>query len=231
MKILLLQHVEHEHPGYISQYASDKGITVDIIELWKPYTIPDYKTYDALIIMGGPMGVYENFLSKHDEIEVIKNAIGQLPIIGFCLGSQLIAHALGARVYQNIQNDKAIKEVGYFPIKLTKYGQNSQILKGFSPQIKALQWHGDIFEMPEGAKLLCSSDLVKNQAFSYQNCYGFLFHFEFTPDMIAKQIEIDRTWIHQDNELDEAALITLAAKYAETMKRQCYQLLDNFLHA
>lgn len=229
MKILVFQHVPHEHPGYISEYADEREIRLDIVKLWKPYSIPEIKSYEALVIMGGPMGAYENYPSKDDEIKTIRSAVGNMPIIGFCLGSQLIASALGAKIYPNIKNGKKLKEIGFFKVNLTSHGKRDKIFQGLADPIEALEWHGDVFEMPEGARLLASTSLCANQAFSYKDTYGFLFHFEFTPQMIEKQIQIDNRWIHEDNELDEMVLIEEAKRNAHQMKQQCYKLLDNFL--
>src|SRR3990167_7680345 len=99
MKFLVFQHVPHEHPGLISGFAAKNNITLDIIELWKNYKIPQVMDYDALLVMGGPMGVYEDkdkFPSKEDELNAIRTAAGKMPVLGHCLGSQLIAFALGA---------------------------------------------------------------------------------------------------------------------------------------
>src|SRR5579872_6686983 len=101
MKFLVFQHVPHEHPGLITEYCKNNNIELSIIELWKPYSIPKAEDFDALIIMGGPMGVYEDYPSKNDEISFIKEALDKIPILGFCLGSQLLAYALGAKVYKN----------------------------------------------------------------------------------------------------------------------------------
>lgn len=221
--------MSHEHPGYISEYAQEKGITLDIVKLWKPYIIPDTSKYDGLIIMGGPMGAYENYPSRDDEVHTIKNALGNIPILGFCLGSQLLAYALEADVHPNVRDGKKIKEVGYFQVDVTEDGKKSKILKNLSSPLKVLQWHGDVFDLPKGATLLASSSLCTNQAFSYKNAFGFLFHFEFTPDMISKQIEIDKKWIHEDNEVNEKILLNEAVVYAKLMRMQCYQLLDNFI--
>jgi len=225
MKLLILQHVPHEHPGYIADYANEKGITIDLIKLWQPYSIPAPEGYSGIIIMGGPMGVYEDFPSEKEEISLIKKTLGHIPILGICLGSQLSAHAFGANVYFNPKE----KQVGYYDLELTEAGKRSSILKGFSPNLKALEWHGDSFEVPEGAELLVTSAACKNQAFSFKNAYGFLFHFEFTPDMVRNQIKVDREWANKNFELDEAKLTREADELAGLMKRQCYLLLDNFL--
>ena len=225
MKLLILQHVPHEHPGYIADYANEKGITIDLIKLWQPYSIPASEDYSGIIIMGGPMGVYEDFPSKSEEIALIQQVIGQISILGICLGSQLLAHVLGAKVYPNPRG----KEIGYYDLKLTEVGKKSSALVGFPSDIQALEWHGDAFELPAGAELLVSSAQCENQAFSFKNAHGFLFHFEFTPEMVRKQIAIDHEWTHKDFDLDEAKLIREADELASLMKEQSYRLLNNFL--
>ena len=187
MKLLILQHVPHEHPGYIADYANEKGITTDVIKLWQPYSIPAPEDYAGIIIMGGPMGVYEEFPSKDEEIALIQKVVGRTPILGICLGSQLLAHALGSKVHPNPGG----KEIGYYSLKLTGAGKQSPALKEFPQDIQALEWHVDAFELPAGAELLVSSAQCENQAFSFKNAYGFLFHFEFTPEMVRNQITID----------------------------------------
>ncbi|MBI2036334.1 type 1 glutamine amidotransferase [Candidatus Microgenomates bacterium] len=232
MKFLVFQHVLHEHPGLIAKFAKANNIKLDIVELWKPYKIPIISNYDALIIMGGPMGVYENktqYPSKNDEIIAIKQALNNIPILGFCLGSQLLAYALGADVHPNIKDGKRVKEIGYCSVNLTNNGRKDSLFKGFSSPIKVLQWHGDAFELPRSAKLLATSPLCQNQAFSYKNAYGLLFHFEFTPEMVAKQIELDRNWIHQNHEIDENQLLKETKITAKIMEQQCQKLFANFL--
>ena len=232
MKFLVFQHVPHEHPGLISKFAHEHYIQLDVIELWNPFTLPDPEGYDGLIIMGGPMGVYAErdvYPSKEAEVAFIQKHIGKLPMIGFCLGSQLIAYALGANVYPNNNQGKLVKEIGYYDIELTTEGQSATLFKGFAPKFTALEWHGDTFDLPNNATLLAKAPLCTNQAFSYQNAYGVLFHTEFTPDMINKQIEIDKEWIHENFTLDEAYLQKQANDYAVHMEGQNNKLLTNFL--
>jgi GMP synthase (glutamine-hydrolysing) len=233
MKFLVFQHVPHEHPGLIGKFAHEKGfLQLDVVELWKPFTIPDPAPYKALIIMGGPMGVYEDkeqFPSKDAEIKFIQGNIGKLPMIGFCLGAQLLAHALGAAVYPNTINGKFQKEIGYYDTYLTQEGQSSSLFKGFTQTFTALQWHGDTFDIPKEAVHLASSTLCKNQAFSYQNIFGIQFHCEFTTEMIKKQIEVDNQYIHENFTFSEAFVLKQAEEYATKMEAQNTQLFNNFL--
>jgi len=235
MKFLVFQHVPHEHPGLLTQCARENGVELTVIEFWKPYRIPQPEDFDALMIMGGPIGVYDNadvFPSKNDEVDFIKKALEKkTPMIGFCLGSQLIAHTLGARVYPNMRNSKKIKEIGYYDVNLTQEGKADPIFKGLTSPIKVLQWHGDAFDLPDGAQLLATSPACANQAFRYGgNAYGILFHNEFTPEMIEKQIETDRVWIHDQFELDEELLKKQADEYRDWIAQQCRLLFKNFLH-
>jgi GMP synthase (glutamine-hydrolysing) len=233
MNILVFQHVPHETPGLIGEYLHKKGIQFTIVEFWKPYKIPNMEDFDALIIMGGPMGVYEGpdkFPSKEDEINFIKNALDKIPIIGFCLGSQLIAHALGAEVRQNIVNGKIRKEIGYYNVDLTDEGLKDPIFKSFTTPTKVLQWHGDAFDLPAGAILLASSTDCANQAFRYGNkTYAMLFHNEFTPEMVNNLIVLDKDWIHKDFEFNEEKVGQEAGEYKSLMQKQCSMLMDNFL--
>lgn len=234
MKFLVFQHVPHEHLGLIGDYLKSKNIAAEIIEFWKPYEIPDIGDFDALIIMGGPMGVYEGddvFPSKKDEVKVIKKAIkNNVPTIGFCLGSQLIAKALGSSVYPNIQNGKKVKEIGYYNVDLTAEGAKDQIFQNITSPVNVLQWHGDIFDLPKNAVSLASSPACQYQAFRYgKSTYGMLFHNEFTPEMVSKLIEIDQKWTHDDFDLDEEKLKQESKNYSSKMKGQCTQLFDNFL--
>jgi GMP synthase-like glutamine amidotransferase len=225
MKMLVLQHVPFEGVGYIGEYAKERGFELTVIDLWKPDTIPDTAEYGLVIILGGPMGVYDDFPSKQDEIELIRANYTKVPMVGVCLGSQLLAHALGAHVGKNEKG----KEVGYYDIKLTDEGKNSTVFGDFSSPFKAFQWHGDAFELPKDAKLLATSPICANQAFSVGKAHGFLFHFEFTPEKVDTLIEVDNNWAHTDFQLDDDAVRKASRELAPLMREQCFRLLDNVL--
>src|SRR5713101_3422793 len=154
--VLVLHHVPYEGHGYIGGYLRDNEISFEVVRLWERYEVPDVSQYAALVIMGGPMGVYEDFPSKGDELTLIKAAIGKIPMLGICLGSQLLAHALGARVYPNEKDGKPAKEIGYDTVALTPEGSADRLFKGFDRDVRVLQWHGDAFDLPHGASLLAT---------------------------------------------------------------------------
>lgn len=233
MEYLVFQHVPQESPGLITEVTKKQGIDLEVVELWKPgYKIPPMRDFRALIIMGGPMGVYEGpevFPSKEEELSVIRDNIDKKPIIGFCLGAQLLAHAFGGKVYPNFKEGKRAKEIGYYTVDLTDEGKRDPLLKGFPSPMEVTQWHGDVFDVPAGAALLANSPLCDNQAIRIgKNAYGFLFHFELSPDLIANLIKVDKKWIHEDFEMDEEKLLKQAEEKKGLMRRQCEMLFENF---
>ena len=227
-RVLVLQHVPYKGQGYIADYMQEHNIEFDVVRLWGPYVLPDISQCSALIIMGGPMAVYEEFPSKNDELSLVKAAIGTVPMLGMCLGSQLIAHALGARVHPNERDAKPAKEIGYYTVHLTPEGKAHRLFEGFDADVRVFEWHGDAFDLPSDASLLATSPVCRNQAFAYKNAYGLLFHFELTPEMVRGLAEVNREWTHESFHLDEERLEREAQDLASLMKRQCFRLLDNF---
>ncbi len=229
-KILVFQHIERENPGFITDYVQDRGMELDLVALWGEYNMPKLGNYDALVVLGGPMGVYEEYPGKAEEIHALRNAIGNMPVLGICLGAQLIAHALGAKVYPHIVNGKHIKEVGYYDVALTGEGRANKLFKGFESSFKVLQWHGDTFGIPEGGKLLVEAQLCTNQAFSYgENTYGLQFHVEAPPKMVETWIHEDSGWTQKDFNFDEERAMKEAHELAPVLKEHFYRLMDNFL--
>lgn len=183
--------------------------------------------------MGGPQSVYdhpEEFPPRDAEIEAIRVFTEtSRPVLGVCLGSQLIAYALGGVVYPSRINGKPYKETGLFKVQLTEDGKCSHLFRGFSESFDVFQWHGDVFDLPPDAQLLVSGGDVHNQAFAIGIAYGVLFHLEITPQMVRDLIRIDTEWLHKDNATDEQAIIE-AVKAAEQPLRQVGQrLFSNWL--
>ncbi len=228
-KLLVFQHVAREHPSRIAEYATERDIALDIVRLWESEAIPPVSSYDGLVVLGGPMGAYESFSWKENELAAIRDAIGTMPVLGLCLGAQLIAYALGARVYPAERDGKRLKEIGYYQVALAEEGKQSPLFRGFPETFDVLQWHGDTFDLPEGGTLLATAPLCPNQAFSYKDAYGLQFHVEMTEEVIREILEADREWTRADFVLDEEKLIADAVRFEPVMKEQCYRLMDNFL--
>jgi GMP synthase (glutamine-hydrolysing) len=188
MRALVLQHVAVEGPGTLASSLKARGWTLDTIALYEGARLPeDTQEYQAVIVMGGPMGVYDEaeYPFLRDEHRFLMRVLGQgVPLLGICLGSQLLAKALGARVYRNPQ-----KEIGWYTVDLTPAGAADPLFAGLTSPVPVFQWHGDAFDLPAGATPLASSPLCTNQAFRYgDRVYGLLFHLELTPDVIHSWI-------------------------------------------
>ena len=184
MNVLIIKNIAVEGPGTIADYLDAEKIPSSVCELSTGGVLPGVDSFTHLLIMGGPMAVYEMdrrpYLKK--EAELIEQAAkANKHILGICLGAQMIAHALGARVYAGGQ-----KEIGWQEITLTPEGMNDPLMSTLAPDGKnaaqVFQWHGDTFDLPAGAVRLASSDFYPNQAFRYSDrVYALQFHIEVAP--------------------------------------------------
>jgi len=191
MRLLMIQHVACEGPGLLEKELIDRGWEMDIRCMDSPgVELPDnLDDYQAFIILGGPMGAYEegrySYLFKVQEL-VRDAVIKQIPTIGICLGGQLIARALGADVGPN-----PTKEIGWSPVRLLPEGKANPLFSDLPAILSVFQWHGDTFALPEGAVLLAAGEVCENQAFVYAgNIWALQFHLEVTPTMVETWSEI-----------------------------------------
>ncbi|WP_089723949.1 type 1 glutamine amidotransferase [Candidatus Thiosymbion oneisti] len=184
MRIHVLQHVPFEGPAGIGDWAAGKGHSITITPLFEHGRLPDRGTFDWLVVMGGPMGVRDeaDYPWMATEKELIDAAIAAgKTVIGVCLGAQLIAAVLGVRVYPN-----AHREIGWYPIELTDQGRASDLLAFLPHRFEVFHWHGDTFDLPDGAVHLASSEGCGHQAFLYADrVLGLQFHLESTPTSVA----------------------------------------------
>ena len=188
MRINYFQHVPFEGLGTIERWIRAHGYHLTATKLYQNDQVPDVESIDWLIIMGGPMGVHDEDRLPwlKGEKRFIEKAISKgKAVLGICLGAQLIADVLGARVHPN-----RVKEIGWFPIELTGAGQRSSLF-GFLPQqLVVFHWHGDTFGLPAGAVHIARSEACPNQAFVYgERVIGLQFHLESTPKGVAALIE------------------------------------------
>jgi GMP synthase (glutamine-hydrolysing) len=182
--IVVVQHAEVERPGIIADVLASQGNSV--LTFHAPQLPQELEDAQGLIIMGGPMSVYEDgkYPFLRDELHLIEKALQEgKPVLGVCLGSQLLAAALGAAV------KKGQKEIGWYQVALTKNAMEDPLLAGVERSFMACHWHGDIFDLPHGALSLAASSRTECQAFRYgDSAYGFLFHMEVTHEILQAMV-------------------------------------------
>jgi GMP synthase-like glutamine amidotransferase len=182
MRVFAFRHVPFEDLGLIRASLEERGISIEYADLFRPGApVPDITQAAGLIFMGGPMSANDDLPWLRQELQLISRAVDRRqPVLGVCLGAQLIAKALGSRVYRN-----AVKEIGWFDIHLTEAGARDALFAGIGPVETVFHWHGETFDLPPGAEWLAYSEACRNQAFrAGANTYGLQFHLEVTPAMI-----------------------------------------------
>lgn len=185
LRIHYFQHVPFEGLGYIEQWAIKNNHQLFSTKFYEDFTLPKISSFDWLIVMGGPMGVYDykQFPWLSTEVEFIQQAIqADKTVIGICLGAQLIAAALDVKVYSNTK-----KEIGWFPLTKTKAGKQHRLLNELPDCFTSFHWHGDTFDLPKGSVHLLETKACSNQAFLYKDkVLGLQFHFEVTPETLKE---------------------------------------------
>lgn len=189
MRVLVFRHVPFEHAGLILPALEAAGVRYRYVDAFHGQAdAVSVSDADGFIFMGGPMSANDKLSFIHTELSLIRQAVeAAKPVLGICLGAQLIAKALGARVYPN-----PAKEIGWFPVWWTPEAASDPLLEGLQEPETVFHWHGETFDLPDGAIWLARSERCEHQAFRVgSHTYGFQFHLEVTPEMI-------QDWIHQD---------------------------------
>lgn len=227
LRIHYLQHVPFEEPGYIDAWAKQRQHILTSTKLYESVSLPQLNDFDMLIIMGGPMNIYqhEQYPWLPAEKEFIKNAIAATKlVVGICLGSQLIAAVLGSTIYRNKK-----KEIGWFPLTKTTAGKNCELLADLPSEFIAFHWHGETFDLPDGAIHLLQSSVCAHQAFLYNNhVLGLQFHLEATPATIAAMIENCRNELEKDDFIQTAQQLVDGFSHCNSINRFLTSLLNNF---
>jgi GMP synthase (glutamine-hydrolysing) len=187
-RILVFQHVAAEPLGTLDPLIRRRGHRIRFVNFERqPDAQPSMERYNGLIVLGGPMNVEEQARRPHlrTELEVIDQALAQgKPVLGICLGAQLLAHALGAAVVRNRQ-----PEIGWYDLEANAQGLADPVLSGLGGRSQVFQWHSRTFQLPHGATHLASTTTCTNQAFRYaSNTYGFQFHLEMDQALIERWI-------------------------------------------
>jgi len=220
-------HAPFEQPGLIEEWAKDRGHDFIKVNLYENEIPPPPEVFDLLVIMGGPMGVYDEkeypFLSF--EKEYLKKALKSKPyLFGICLGAQLLAHSLGARIRKNLY-----PEVGFFPIYFNAQAQLSYPFKDFvKVRTKmAFHYHEDMFEIPKNALRLARSEFCENQGFSFNHdkVIGLQYHWEVTPSIVYDILENTYNYTPQKSVQDKKTILKLAQEYEQEFRDNIYSLL------
>jgi GMP synthase-like glutamine amidotransferase len=188
MRVLVLQHIACEPPGVFEDVLRDRGAQLHRVELDEGEPLPDWREFDAIVAMGGPMSATDDSVHPWlaDEKRLISEATrAGKPYWGVCLGVQLLASSLGARVYAGAE-----PEVGLLSVSLTGEARADPVFGEAPHELLTLQWHGDTFDLPEGAVRLAGSPAYPNQAFRFERAYGVQFHLEVSAEMAREWAEV-----------------------------------------
>ena len=218
-KIYVLQHHPVENLGTIADALEAAALAWQYVRVNEGQPVPrDMKGAGGLIVMGGPMGVYqtERYPWLRDEMALINDSIKRnLPVLGICLGAQILAAALGAKVERNANG----KEIGWYPITLEAAAKEDRLCRDLPGTLTPFHWHGDIFELPEGAVSLASSEKTPCQAFRYgDKAYGFQFHFEVTRDAVAAMAQAFAKDLDREK-IAAGEMIARAAQFTPTLEK------------
>ncbi len=182
MHVLVFRHVAFEGLGLIGNVLGERGIPFRYVDLFRDPDAEPASDAAGYVFMGGPMSANDDLPYVRREIDLIRDAVAAgRPVLGICLGAQLIAKALGARVYRN-----PVKEIGWAPVYWTEAARRDPLFEGLREPETVFHWHGETFDLPAGTEWLAWSDGCRHQAFrAGEGVYGLQFHLEVTPEMIA----------------------------------------------
>ena len=230
MRLLVLQHISCEPPGVFSEVMGEHGVEPVAVELDESEPLPDWREFEAVLVMGGPMGADDD--DQHPWLTAEKELVREVvqagrPLLGVCLGVQLLASALGAQV-----RTMESPELGLLPVQLTAEGREHPLFEGVEDRFPSLQWHGDTFELPENAVRLASSP-VATQAFQAgEKGFGIQFHLEVTREMAREWAEVPEYRAYLAEALDEeraAAFLAELEERADELHPTARRVFGNWL--
>lgn len=224
MDVHYLQHVPFEGPAGLRAWADSRGHTLSGTRIDEGEDFPTVEEMDALVVLGGPMGVGDDYPWLAAERDRIVEALDAgVPVVGVCLGAQQLAAALGADVWAHEES-----EIGWFPVEATDAAEGT-CFEGLPAEYPVLHWHGDTFALPEGATLTATGPACRNQAFVTGDGLGLglQFHLEATPESVATLVEATETLPEGEWVQSRSALLAEDAPYEQLHEALC-TLLDSF---
>ncbi len=229
MDIHVLQHVPYEGPGMIRDWARRNNHRLHMYPVFlEDSSWPRFRSDDVLVIMGGPMNIYEEekypWLSNEKAFICEAVATGR-KVLGICLGAQLIADVIGGRVVRNNHT-----EIGWFPIHWTKQARDSILFQHSEEEMMFFHWHGDRFEIPANVGLLAGSDGCANQAFRYRdNVVGFQFHAEMRAEDARRLTEHGRDELKPGTYIQSEEHMMAQPELFDEANEWMARFLDHFL--
>ncbi|WP_141604017.1 type 1 glutamine amidotransferase [Terrilactibacillus laevilacticus] len=225
MKVHIIQHVPYESPGLIEDWCYQHNYAIEIIKQYESQSIPSVEDVEFLVIMGGPMNIYEDnrypWLPK--EKELISDCIQQgKKVFGVCLGAQLIADTLGSKIYQNKE-----KEIGWFPIQKSA---DLNFTAHIPQELMVLHWHGDTFTLPEKSTRLFESEVCENQGFIYdKHVVGLQFHVEMTEENLKEIVKHSQAELQEEGDYIQTEQEIMKFTIPKENKTFLFGLLDKMV--
>lgn len=221
-----IQHVPFETPGSIVDWANTSGVSLSSTRTFENEPMPDPDTFDILVVMGGPMGVHDD--AKYGWLKAEKNLIestveADKPVLGICLGAQLLADVLGARVFQNSH-----KEIGWYSVTTTAENGSVHATGTLPREFTAFHWHGDMFDIPDGAKRIAASEACMNQGFAYHDrVIGLQFHLEVTGISLIAMAENGRHELIADKYVQTEGSVLRNREFISTNNKYMSRIMSN----
>ena len=216
-KVLVIRNVSYETEGLLEPLLRKEGLALDIVDFQSDASAkPTLDGHAGLIVMGGPMGA--NDTDRYPHLLHVERLLAEamecsLPLVGVCLGAQVMAKVLGSEVYPN-----PVREVGWYELHRTADGSEDPLFGTLEEREQVLQWHGDTFDLPSGAALLASSPDCVNQAFRYgEAAYAIQFHLEILRPMIEEWVQRDaaRGWLAEDGRISASRILADTRAYMD----------------
>ena len=208
-KVLVIRNVSYETEGMLEPLLRNEGLTLNIVDFQRDASVqPSLDGHAGLVVMGGPMGA--NDTDRFPHLVHVERLCAEafeksVPSVGVCLGAQVMAKILGSDVYEN-----PVREVGWYDLTTTTDAHNDPLFSRLQDREVVLQWHGDTFDLPDGAVLLASSPDCVNQAFRYGEAgYAIQFHLEILQPMIEEWVRRDaaRGWLAEDGRISARRIL------------------------
>lgn len=225
MRIHFIQHVPFEHPGSITDWAEEYRHITSYTKVFNDATFPSLNDFDMLVIMGGPMGVYEEdryAWMKAEKLFIKQSIEAKKKVLGICLGAQLVAEALGAKVFPHTS-----KEIGWLPAEKVI---NHQLTEHLPQTFTTFHWHGDTFALPENFIHLFKTKACEQQGFVFENrVSGLQFHMEVKENLLIGMTEHERAELIKAGYVQtEEEIKKLTPQFVHQQKTYTYKFLDSF---